>query len=68
MMREVDRVVCEEQDLAPGSFLEELADSNPMKRLATVEETAALVAFLASDEARYINGQAIEIDGGRIMS
>jgi len=39
-----------------------------MKRLGTVDETAALVAFLASDEARYINGQAIEIDGGRIMS
>ncbi len=68
MMREVDRVICEEQGLPPGSFLEELAESNPMKRLGTVEETAALVAFLASEEARYINGQAIEIDGGRIMS
>jgi NAD(P)-dependent dehydrogenase (short-subunit alcohol dehydrogenase family) len=68
MMREVDRVICEEQGLAPGSFLAELAQENPMKRLGTVEETAALVAFLASEEARYINGQAIEIDGGRIMS
>jgi NAD(P)-dependent dehydrogenase (short-subunit alcohol dehydrogenase family) len=68
MLREVDRAVCEEQGLAHGSMLQELAESNPMKRLGTVEETAALVAFLASDEARYINGQAIEIDGGRIMS
>ncbi len=68
MMRAVDARVCAERGLAPGTYLKELADSNPMKRLGTIEETAALVAFLASDEARYINGQAIEIDGGRIMS
>ena len=40
----------------------------PMKRYATVEEIAAVVAFLASDEARFINGQAIEVDGGMVMS
>jgi NAD(P)-dependent dehydrogenase (short-subunit alcohol dehydrogenase family) len=68
MMRAVDARVCAENGWAPGSYLHELAESNPMKRLGTVEETAALIAFLASDEARYINGQAIEIDGGRIMS
>ena len=68
MMRAVDARVCAEKGWEPGSYMHELADSNPMKRLGTIEETAALVAFLASDEARYINGQAIEIDGGRIMS
>lgn len=68
MMREVDRKICEENNWAPGAYLKELAESNPMKRLGTAQETAALVAFLASEEARYINGQAIEIDGGRIMS
>lgn len=68
MMRAVDARVCAENGWEPGAYLKELADSNPMKRLGTIEETAALVAFLASDEARYINGQAIEIDGGRIMS
>ncbi len=68
LMREVDRRVCAESGLQPGTYLKELAETNPMKRLGTVEETAALVAFLASDEARYINGQAIELDGGRIMS
>jgi NAD(P)-dependent dehydrogenase (short-subunit alcohol dehydrogenase family) len=35
-----------------------------MRRLGTVEECAALVAFLASDEAPYINGENIVIDGG----
>lgn len=68
MMRAVDARVCEQHGWEPGTYLRELAETNPMKRLGTIEETAALVAFLASDEARYINGQAIEIDGGRIMS
>ena len=68
MLQQVDKRVCEENGWEAGTYLAELRQSNPMKRLATVDETAALVAFLASDEARYINGQAIEIDGGRIMS
>ena len=68
MMRAVDARICSENGWEPGTYLKELAETNPMKRLGTLEEIAALVAFLASDEARYINGQAIELDGGRIMS
>jgi glucose 1-dehydrogenase len=36
----------------------------PMKRAGTSEEMAAAVAFLASDEAAYITGQTLYIDGG----
>lgn len=36
-------------------------------RLGQVEDIAALVAFLLSDEAEWINGQAVSIDGGSVM-
>ncbi|MBO5938889.1 MAG: 3-oxoacyl-ACP reductase FabG [Clostridia bacterium] len=41
-----------------------LCDETPLCRLGTAEEVAALIAFLASDEAGFITGQCIGIDGG----
>jgi 3-oxoacyl-[acyl-carrier protein] reductase len=38
----------------------------PAKRAGTPEEVAALVAFLASDDAAYISGQVISINGGMV--
>ncbi len=38
----------------------------PLKRQATAEEIAPCVAFLASDEASYMTGQALLIDGGML--
>lgn len=37
---------------------------NPLKRAAVPEELAAVALFLASDDASYVNGQAIAVDGG----
>jgi NAD(P)-dependent dehydrogenase (short-subunit alcohol dehydrogenase family) len=49
-------------------YTEEMLDAakaeTPLNRLATPEEVAGLFAFLASEEASYITGQAIPIDGG----
>jgi 3-oxoacyl-[acyl-carrier protein] reductase len=42
-------------------------DHIPMNRMGDTDEVAALVRFLASDDARYITGQEIVIDGGQIL-
>jgi 3-oxoacyl-[acyl-carrier protein] reductase len=41
-----------------------IADLVPMKRVGTAEEVAGLVGYLASDQAGYITGQVISINGG----
>ena len=41
-----------------------MVKDTPLKRFGTVEEVAALVVFLASDEAPYITGSEFNIDGG----
>ncbi|UCC38181.1 MAG: SDR family oxidoreductase [Candidatus Aminicenantes bacterium] len=47
-------------------MLRECESKVPLARLGKPEEVAALFAFLASDEARFITGQAFVIDGGEI--
>ena len=48
----------------PDKVLDELAQKVPLKRLGQAEEIANAYAFLASDEASYITGAVIEVDGG----
>ncbi|HEU4623045.1 MAG TPA: 3-oxoacyl-ACP reductase FabG [Burkholderiaceae bacterium] len=56
-----------ESPMIEGVFdAEMLAKLVPAKRAGRPEEVAALVAFLASDEAAYINAQIISINGGMI--
>jgi meso-butanediol dehydrogenase/(S,S)-butanediol dehydrogenase/diacetyl reductase len=43
-----------------------LARMSLVRRVAKPEEIAAAVAYLASDEARYVNGAALSIDGGQV--
>jgi len=40
----------------------------PMKRFGQAAEIAAVVAFLASPAAAYVNGTSIPVDGGRTGS
>jgi NAD(P)-dependent dehydrogenase (short-subunit alcohol dehydrogenase family) len=43
---------------------EKIGQLNPLTRYGNPEEIAAVAAFVASDEASYVNGQAIAVDGG----
>lgn len=47
---------------------ERTINSVPIKRLGTPEEVAALAAFILSDEASYINGECITMDGGQVLA
>jgi 2-keto-3-deoxy-L-fuconate dehydrogenase len=48
----------------PKAVRQDFTDRQPMGRLGTAEEVAALAVFLASDESRYITGQPHLVDGG----
>jgi len=45
----------------------EVSKNIPMKRFGTVEDVAKCIVFLASDNANYITGQIISVDGGLFM-
>ena len=48
----------------PHKVLEQMTERVPLRRLGTPEDIANAYAFLASDEAAYINGAVIEVAGG----
>ncbi len=54
-------------DEAPdrGALEQTIAAKHPIGRIATPDEVAAVIAFLASDDASFMTGLAVPIDGGR---
>jgi 3-oxoacyl-[acyl-carrier protein] reductase len=52
------------KDIDPDGALKERAKNIPLGRIGKPEELAALVTFLASEQAAYITGTTIQVDGG----
>jgi 3-oxoacyl-[acyl-carrier protein] reductase len=51
----------------PQPIIEAAKQMIPLRRVGTVDDVAKAVAFLASDEAGYITGQVLCVDGGMAM-
>ena len=64
MLDESQRRIAARTGRTPADVREMLAASNPQRRFIEVEEVAASVLWLCSDDARSITGQAISISGG----
>lgn len=68
MWRQLDEQATREFSLAPGEYTRQRLQQIPLGRLETPEDVANAVAFLASPEANYITGQALNVDGGFYMN
>jgi NAD(P)-dependent dehydrogenase (short-subunit alcohol dehydrogenase family) len=68
MWDDIDRVQAERFGLERGGWIQKTVESVPLKRAATPGDLAAAVSFLCSDDADYITGQALNVDGGIEMN
>jgi 3-hydroxybutyrate dehydrogenase len=62
------RVLAEKRGKPISDALEMLKNASPQRRLIEPEEVAHLAVMLASEAAKGITGQAINVDGGAVMA
>jgi meso-butanediol dehydrogenase/(S,S)-butanediol dehydrogenase/diacetyl reductase len=68
MWQRIDAETTALSNQAPGAAMRARVRDIPLGRAGTADEVADLVCFLASDQARYITGQSIDVCGGLVMS
>lgn len=54
-------------DAVPDKVLDKMKNKTPLKRLGKPEELAKAYLYLASDEAAYVNGEVLSVDGGLVL-
>ncbi|MEK7438035.1 MAG: SDR family NAD(P)-dependent oxidoreductase [Pseudomonadota bacterium] len=59
--------VAKRMEAIPAARRQSMIDAIPLGRFAEPDEIAAVIRFLASDEARYVTGATIDVNGGRFM-
>jgi NAD(P)-dependent dehydrogenase (short-subunit alcohol dehydrogenase family) len=64
MWEYLDRAMGQPLGLPAGEWYRRRVERIPLRRAGTVEQIAAMCAFLASDEGDYITGQTYNVDGG----
>jgi 3-oxoacyl-[acyl-carrier protein] reductase len=62
----VDTEMCEDVFRTPG-FRQKVEDSIPLKRIPPPEDVAGPILFLASDLARHITGEVVNVNGGSVL-
>ena len=64
----VDRYLAEHYPGREAEMFRQLSEYQPIGRMGTAEEVAALAVYLCSDEAAFVTGQAYPLDGGVLMA
>lgn len=62
--RHLADIRAQKDGISQDEALRAIAASHPMKRLASPEEIGAVIAFLCSEQASFVSGQSIAVDGG----
>jgi len=68
MWAHVDSLFARAEGLPLGEKKKRVGEAVPLGRMGTPSDVAGAAVFLASDEARYITAQCLNVDGGNVMS